>query len=109
MDIMDLLKGDSGLLDAIKQVGVPEAKIPDLGQAIGQQLGGSGGLDLGDLLGGLDLDGFLSKVDVGAVASQLNLSPDVIQKAVELIGPKVQEFVPGGLGSLGSLAGKLFR
>lgn len=106
---MDLLKGDSGLLDAIKSAGVPEAKIPDLGEALGAQLGGGDGFDLTDLLGGLDLDGFLSKVDVGALASQLNLSPDVISKVVEMIGPKVQEFVPGGLGSIGSLAGKLFR
>ncbi|MEQ8858981.1 MAG: hypothetical protein RIC56_10055 [Pseudomonadales bacterium] len=109
MDIMDLLKGDGDLLESIKGLGVPEDKIPDLGQAIGQQLGGGDGFDLTDLLGGLDLQSFLAKVDVGAIASQLNLSPDVIQQVVALIGPKVQDFVPGGLGSLGSLAGKLFR
>lgn len=106
MDIMDLLDSDGGLMSSIRDLGVPESRIPELGQAIGAQLGGSDGFDLSDLLGGLDLQGFLAKVDVGTIASQLDLSPDVVQQVVALIGPKVQDFVPG---SLGSLVGKLFR
>jgi hypothetical protein len=108
MDVMDLLKNAPGLLDALKSAGVPEDKTGDLAGAIGQQLGGSDGLDLGDLLGGLDLDNFLSKVDVSAIADQIGLSPAVVQKAVELIGPYVADFIPSA-GGLGTLAGKLFK
>ncbi len=108
MDVMDLMKNAPGLLDSLKSAGVPEDKTGDLAGAIGQQLGGSDGLDLGDLLGGLDLDNFLSKVDVSAVANQVGLSPSVVQKAVELIGPHVAGFMPSA-GALGALAGKLFK
>ena len=105
MDVMDLLKGAPGLLDSIQQAGVPEEKISDFGSALGQQLGGGGGFDLTDLLGGLDLDSFLSKVDVSSLADQVGISPEVVQQVLQIIGPKVAEFSPGGLGSL---AGKLF-
>ena len=108
MDVMDLLKNAPGLLDALKSAGVPEDKTGDLAGAIGQQLGGSDGLDLGDLLGGLDLDNFVSKIDVSAVANQVGLSPSIVQKAVDLIGPHVADFMPSA-GALGSLAGKLFK
>ncbi len=105
MDVMDLLKNAPGLIDSIQAAGVPEDKIPDLGAMLGAQLGGGDGFDLTDLLGGLDLDGFLSKVDVGALAGQLGLTPEVIEQVLKVIGPKVAEFTPGGLGAL---AGKLF-
>ena len=106
MDVLSLL--GNGLLDSVKEVGVPEDRISDLGEAIGSQLGGSDGLDLGDLLGGLDLESFLEKVDANAIAEQLGLSPTVVSAAINLIGPKVAEFAPSGLGALGSIAGKLF-
>lgn len=104
MNVTDLLKDTPGLLDSIKNVGVPQDKIGPLGEAIGQQLGG--GLDLGDLLGGLDVSSFMSKMNVQDLAQQVGLSSDVIEKALALIGPKVEEFVPGGLGGLKDLAGK---
>lgn len=106
MNVLSLLGGE--LLDAVKDVGVPENKIEALGDAIGNQLGGGDGLDLGDLLGGLDLESFLNKVDADAIAEQLGLSPTIVSAAINLIGPKVAEFAPGGLGALGSIAGKLF-
>lgn len=109
MDIQDLLKAAPGLLESIQKAGVPSNKIGDLSDAIGSQLGGDDGLDLSDLLGGLDLPSFLSKIDVDAVASQIGLSPSIVKQAIALIGPKVAEFVPGGLGGLGALAGKLFK
>jgi len=105
MDIMDLLKNAPGLLDSIQQAGVPEDKVSGLGNAIGQQLGGSDGFDFTDLLGGLDLDSFTSKVDVSALAEQVGISPEIAQQALALVGPKIAEFTPGGLGAL---AGKLF-
>jgi len=108
MDVMDLLKNAPGLLDSIQQAGVPEAKIPEFGSALGQQLGGSAGFDFTDLLGGLDLDSFLSKVDAGSLADQIGISPEIVQQALTIIGPKIAEFSPGGLGGLGGLAGKLF-
>ena len=106
IDVLSLL-GD-GLLDSIKVVGVPEDKVGALSDAIGNQLAGADGLDLGDLLGGLDLDGFLEKIDADAIAGQIGLSPAVVSAAINLIGPKVADFAPEGLGALGSLAGKLF-
>ncbi len=105
MDVMDLLKNAPGLLDSIQQAGLPEEKIPELGSVLGQQLGGEDGFDLTDLLGGLDLDGFLSKVDAGSLANQIGISPEIVQQVLQIIGPKVAEFSPGGLGAL---AGKLF-
>ena len=104
MDVMDLLKGAPGLLDSIQQAGVPEDKIPELGSALGQQLGGEDGLDFTDLLGGLDLDGFLSKIDAAGLAEQLGISPAIVEQVLQIIGPKIAEFSPGGLGAL---AGKL--
>ena len=108
MDIMDLMKNAPGLLESLAGAGVPKEKTADLAGAIGQQLGGSDGLDLGDLLGGLNLENFLSQIDVAAVANQIGLSPAIVQKAVELIGPHVAEFLPSA-GALGALAGKLFK
>ena len=108
MNILDLLKNNEDLLASIQDAGIPTDKIEPLASAVASQLGGAGGLDLSDLLGGLNLNDFLSKVDVGAVAEQIGLSPELVKQAVELIGPKVDEFVPGGLGQLGSIAGKLF-
>lgn len=108
MDIMDLLKNAPGLRDSIESAGVPAEKTGELASAIGQQLGGADGLDLGDLLGGLDLDSFLSKIDVSAVADQVGLSSGIVQKAVELIGPHVADFLPSA-GALGALAGKFFK
>ena len=96
------------MLDSVKEVGVPEDKLGALSDAIGNQLGGSDGLDLGELLGGLDLDSFLEKVDANAIAEQLGLSPTVVSAAINLIGPKIAEFAPSSLGALGSIAGKLF-
>lgn len=106
VDVLSLLGGD--LLDSIKEVGVPEDKVGALSDAIGDQLGGADGLDLGDLLGGLDLDAFLAKIDADMIADQLGLSPAVVSAAIGMIGPKVAEFAPDGLGALGSIAGKLF-
>jgi hypothetical protein len=108
MDVMDLLKNAPGLLESLTDAGVPKEKTSDLAGAIGQQLGGSDGLDLGDLLGGLNLEKFLSQVDVASVANQIGLSPAIVQKAVELIGPHVSEFLPSA-GGLGALAGKFFK
>jgi hypothetical protein len=108
MDIMDLLKHAPGLLESLKDAGVPQEKAPELAGALSQQLGGSDGLDLTDLLGTLDIDSFLSKVDVGAVANQIGLSPAVVQKAVELIAPYVADSLPSA-GGLGALAGKFFK
>ena len=105
MDVMDLLKDAPGLLDSIQQAGVPEEKISEFGSALGQQLGGGDGFDLTDLLGGLDVDAFLSKVDVSSLADQIGISPAIVQQVLQIIGPKVAEFSPGGLGDL---AGKLF-
>jgi len=107
MDVSDLLKNAPGLLDSIKEAGVPQDKVSGLGEAIGQQLGGDDGFDLTDLLGGLNLDDFLSKVDPAAIAQQVGLPPVIAEKAIALIGPAVAEFVPGGLGALSSLK-KLF-
>ena len=42
------------------------------------------------------------------MAEQVGISPAVAEMAIKLIGPKVAEFVPGGLGSLGATLGKLF-
>jgi hypothetical protein len=106
VDVLSLL-GD-GLIDSIKEVGVPEDKVGALSNALGDQLGGDDGLDLGDLLGGLDLDSFLENIDTNAIAEQVGISPAIISAAVNLIGPKVAEFVPGGVGGLGAMAGKLF-
>lgn len=108
MDILDLVKNAPGLLDAVQGAGVPEDKLPALSDAIISQLGGADGLDFGDLLGGLDLDSFMSRIDVVALASQVGISPDVAESVTKLIGPKVAEFVPGGLGGLGGTLGKLF-
>ena len=105
MDVMDLLGDAPGLLDSIKEAGVPDDKLSALGSAIGQQLGGDDGFDFTDLLGGLDLDSFLSKVDASSVAKQVGISPEIAQQVLSLIGPKVADFAPGGLASL---AGKLF-
>lgn len=106
MDLMDLLKAAPGLLDSVQQAGVPEEKLSGLGSAIGQQLGGSDGFDLTDLLGGLDLDSFLSKIDVNSLAEQVGISPEIAKQVIGLIGPKIAEFSPSG--GLAALAGKLF-
>ena len=103
MNVTDLLKDSPGLIDKIKDIGVPQDKIGSLGSAIGEQLGG--GLDLGDLLGGLDVNSFMSKMNVQDLAQQVGISPDVVQNALALIGPKIEQFVPGGLAGL---AGKFF-
>ena len=105
MDMMDLLKGAPGLLDSIREAGVSDEQLPSLGSALGSQLGGSDGFDFTDLLGGLDLDNFLSKIDVAGLADQVGIAPEIAEKVVGLIGPKVEEFVPG---SLGGVLGKLF-
>ena len=107
MNVTDLLKDSSGLIDSLQDVGVPADRIEPLGDAIGQQLGG--GLDLGDLLGGLDMNTFMSRLDVPGLSEQVGLTPDVINRALALIGPKVEEFAPGGLGGIKSLAGKLLN
>lgn len=106
MDVMDLLKNAPGLLASIQEAGVPQEKISDLGAALGEQLGGTDGFDFTDLIAGLDLDGFLSRVDAGSLAERLGISPEIVQQALQVIGPKIAEFSPGGLGSL---AGKLFK
>ena len=109
MDVLDLLKGAPGLLDEIRQAGVPDDTIADLGAALGQQLGGGDGFDFTDLLAGLDLESFLARVDAAALAEQVGISPAIAESVVSLIGPKIAEFAPGDLGSaIGSLAGKLF-
>jgi len=100
MNVSDLLSNSPDLLNSIKEVGVPTDKVGGLTDAIGKQLGG--GLDLGDLLGGLDANSFMGKLDIPALSQQVGISPDIVQKAVEMIGPKVEEFVPGGLGGLAS-------
>jgi len=105
MNIMDLLNGSDGLVDSLKDLGIPEDKLGSLSELIGAQLGGGDGFDFGDLLGGLDLDGFLGQLDVPAIAGQLGLAPDLVAQAVALIGDKVDGFSPG---LLGGLAGKLF-
>jgi hypothetical protein len=107
MNVTDLLKDSSGLIDALQDAGVPADRVGPLGDAIGQQLGG--GLDLGDLLGGLDTSTFLSKLDVRGLAEQVGLTPDVVNRALALIAPKVEEFAPGGIGGLKSLAGKFLN
>lgn len=108
MDVLDLMKGVPGLVDQLRATGLPDDKLPDLGSAIGQQLGGEDGLDLTDLLGGLDLDSFLGGTDVAALAEQVGISPALAQQVLSVIGPHVAEFVPSKLGGLGALAGKLF-
>ena len=112
MNMMDLLEGVPGLLDSVKDAGIPEEKLPSLGSGLAKQLGGDDGFDFTDLLTGLDLDGFVSQIDVAALAEHVGVSPAVAQQVVGLIAPKVAEFNPtaGGLGGLvGSLAGKLFK
>lgn len=108
MNIMDLMKNAPGLLDSIQEAGVPADKIGSLGSALEGQLGGSDGFDFTDLLGGLDLDGFLSKIDISSLADQVGISPQVAETVINLIGPKVADFMPSGLGSVGSALGKLF-
>jgi hypothetical protein len=108
VNVLDLMNGVPGLLDELRETGLPDDKLPDLGSAIGRQLGGDDGLDFTDLLGGLDLDGFLAKVDVASLAEQVGITPALAQQVIATIGPKVAEFTPGGLGGLGALAGKLF-
>ena len=103
VDVLSFLGDD--VLEAIKGAGVPGDKVGELSDALGSQLGGSDGLDLGDLLGGLDLESFLEKIDVEAIATQIGVSPSIVAAAVDRIGPKVAEFAPGALGSLAS---KLF-
>jgi hypothetical protein len=102
---MDLLKNAPGLMDAVKEAGMPEDKVSDLGSLLGAQLGGGDGLDLTDLLGGLDLDGFLSRVDIGNLAEQLGVSPEIVQQAVNVLGPVISDFQPSE--GLGGLVGKL--
>lgn len=108
MDIGSLLKGSPELLESVLGAGLPESKVGGLSDAIGNQLGGGDGLDLGDLLGALDKDSFLSKIDIGAVAEQIGVSPDIVNSVVQTLAPKIEEFVPGGLGAVGSALGKLF-
>ena len=107
MNINDLMKDSSGLMDSLQNAGVPADRIGSLGDAIGKQLGG--GLDLTDLLGGLDMNTFMSKLDVQGLSEQVGLAPDVINQALALIGPKVEQFAPGGLGGLKNLAGKFLN
>jgi hypothetical protein len=105
MDVVDLLKNAPGLLEALQQTGVPQDKLSSLGGAIGDQLGGSDGFDLTDLLGGLDLDNFTSKINADSLAEQVGISPEIANQAIALIGPIIADFSPGNLGSI---VGKLF-
>ena len=106
MDVMDLLKNAPGLLESVQQAGLPDDKVADLGAALGQQLGGGDGFDFTDLLGGLNLEGFLSQIDVASLAEQIGIAPEIAQRVLQVIGPQVAEFSPGGLSGLAS---KLFE
>ena len=108
MDVTSLLKDSPDLISALTEGGLPTDKVDDLGASIGNQLAGGGLGDLTELLGGLDLDSFLGKIDIGALAQDVGISPEIAQMAVSLIGPKVAEFVPGGMDTVTSLASKLF-
>ncbi len=108
MDVLSLLKGAPELIESLKSSGVPADKINPLGEALTSQLDGGDGFDLGDLLGALDLPSFLERIDVNSVADTIGLSPEIVSKAIDLIGPAVADFKPESLGGLAGLAGKLF-
>jgi hypothetical protein len=110
MDIMDLVKNASGLKEQLSGLGLDESKIEGMANGVKEQLGGSDGFDLGDLLTSLDADSFLGKMDIGALAEQAGISPDVVENALSAIAPKVAEFTggSGALGGIGSIAKKLF-
>ena len=108
MDIGSLLKGSPDLLQSILQTGLPEDKVGGLSDAVGNQLSGGDGLDLGDLLGALDKDSFLAKIDVNSIAEQIGVSPAIVDSVMQILAPKIEAFLPDGLGSVGSALGKLF-
>ena len=108
MDISSLLKGSPDLLKSVLQTGLPEAKVEGLAEAVGSQLSGGDGFDLGDLLGALDKDSFLAKIDASAIAEQIGVSPAIVGSVIQMLAPKIEEFIPSGLGGIGSTLGKLF-
>ena len=108
MDISDLI-GSSDLTSALKDLGLSDANVGDLGREVGNQLSGGDGFDLTDLLTGLDLDSFLSKIDVAALAERVGISAELASGALGLIAPQVADFGEGSaLGAVSKLAGKLF-
>lgn len=105
MEISDLLKGAPDLMGGLKDLGLSDGNVSDLGQELGNQLGGDDGFDFTDLLSGLDADSFLGKLDVGSIAEKVGISPEIAQGAISLIAPKIAEFTGGSGGALGKLGG----
>jgi len=111
MNIGDLIGAAPELVDSLKGLGLGDSQINKLGSEIGSQLQGDDGFDLGDLLSGMDLQSFLQKIDVASLAGKLGVDETTVQSALQLIGPKVQDFpgdLGGNLGKLGSLAKGIF-
>lgn len=109
MDFADLLDGD--LTSALGGLGLSDSNISDLGRNVGEQLLGGDGFDLSDLLTGLDAESFLGKVDVAGLAEAVGISPELANRALAMLAPKVADFMGGDtspLGSVGKLASKLF-
>lgn len=105
MDLGSLLSSSPELMDGLRGLGLEESQIGPLANAVGDQLGGGGGIDLAALLSGLDLEGFLAKIDIGAVADVVGVSPELVQSAIDLIGPAVASFDGQNVGDLlGGLA-----
>ncbi len=110
MDILKLMHSAPGLLDAIKDIGVSEQQLPQLGSALGKQLGGDDSFDLTDILARLDLEQFLALIDLYQVAEQTGISPHIAQQAIDLIGPHVGAFEAGrGGGLLSALIGRFIQ
>lgn len=112
MNIMELLGKAPQLASGLRDLGLDDDQVSALGEELGDQLAGSGGLDLGDLLQGLDVDGFLGRVDVAQVAARLGIDAATARAALQRIAPHVAAFTGGSggmVGRLGSLASGLFR
>ena len=111
MQLDQLLNAAPELLDNLKGLGLSEDNISSMAGAVGDQLGGTDGLGLADLLSGLDADAFLSKVDVQAVAEKVGIDASLVESALTMVAPAVAEFTGEGslLGKLGGLAKGLLK
>lgn len=109
MDFMNMLDNVPGLLSSLKDLGLDDGQVGELGEAVGGQLLGGGAAGLAGLLKGLDANDLLGRIDVGALAGRLGVEPGIAEAAIRKIAPHLQALVGGGPGGrLGSLAGGLF-
>ena len=111
MNIGTLLENAPGLMDAIKDAGVPEEKIPDFGKEVTNQLSSEDGFDLSSMLTNMDADSFMEKMNIGAIAGKLGISTSVVQTALATLAPQIAKFTGGksAFGSIGAMAAKFFN